>query len=54
MAVSELVKQTSVQEAVDTLRKGGVKSKYENFIGGRWVCAIERQIFPYRLQPDQR
>lgn len=29
MAVGDLVKQTSVQEAVDTLRKGGVKSKYE-------------------------
>ena len=45
MAVSELVKQTSVQEAVDTLRKGGVKSKYENFIGGRWVAPLKGKYF---------
>jgi aldehyde dehydrogenase len=45
MAVADLVKQTSVQEAVDTLRKGGVKSKYENFIGGRWVAPIKGKYF---------
>jgi aldehyde dehydrogenase len=45
MAVSELVKQTSVQQALDTLRKGGVKSKYENFIGGRWVAPLKAKYF---------
>jgi aldehyde dehydrogenase len=39
------VKQTSVQQAVDTLRKGGVKSKYENFIGGRWVAPVKGKYF---------
>jgi len=45
MAVADLVKQTSVQQAVDTLRKGGVKSKYENFIGGRWVAPVKGKYF---------
>jgi len=45
MAVADLIKQTSVQEAVETLRKGGVKSKYENFIGGRWVAPIKGKYF---------
>jgi aldehyde dehydrogenase len=45
MAVSELVKQTSVQQAFDTLRRGGVKSKYENFIGGRWVAPLKGKYF---------
>jgi aldehyde dehydrogenase len=45
MAIAELVKQTSVQQAVDTLRKGGVKSKYENFIGGRWLAPVKGNYF---------
>ncbi|MGA8437775.1 MAG: aldehyde dehydrogenase family protein [Candidatus Sulfotelmatobacter sp.] len=45
MAVSDRVKQTSVEEAVSTLRRGGVKSKYENFIGGRWVAPVKGQYF---------
>ncbi|MGA8489027.1 MAG: aldehyde dehydrogenase family protein [Terriglobales bacterium] len=45
MAVADLVKQTSVQQAIDTLRKDGVKSKYENFIGGRWVAPLKGQYF---------
>ncbi len=45
MAVADLVKQTSVQQAVDTLRKGGVKSKYENFIGGRWLAPVKGKYF---------
>jgi len=45
MAVADIVKQTSVQQAVDTLRKGGVKSKYENFIGGRWVAPVRGKYF---------
>jgi len=45
MAVADLVKQTSVQQAVDTLRKGGVKSRYENFIGGRWLAPQNGRYF---------
>jgi len=45
MAVADLVKQTSVQQALDTLRKGGVKSKYENFIGGRWLAPVKGKYF---------
>ena len=45
MAVADLVKQTSIQEALDTLHKGGVKSKYENFIGGRWVAPLKGRYF---------
>jgi Aldehyde dehydrogenase family len=45
MAVADLVKETTVQQAVDTLRRGGVKSKYENFIGGRWVAPVKGKYF---------
>ena len=45
MAVLDLVKETSVQQALDTLHKGGVKSKYENFIGGRWVAPLKGKYF---------
>ena len=45
MAVSDLVKQDSVERAVATLRKGGVKSQYENFIGGRWVAPLKGRYF---------
>src|SRR5246127_926133 len=45
MAVADLVKQTSIQEALDTLHKGGVKSKYENFIGGRGVAPLKGKYF---------
>ncbi len=45
MAVIDLVKETSLQQALDTLRKGGVKSKYENFIGGRWVAPLKGKYF---------
>ncbi len=45
MTYSNLVKQTSVQEAVETLRKGGVKAKFENFIGGRWVAPVKGKYF---------
>src|SRR6202167_759246 len=45
MAVKDLVKQTSIQQALDTLRQGGVKSKYENFIGGTWVAPLKGRYF---------
>jgi aldehyde dehydrogenase len=45
MAVLDLVKETSVLQALDTLHKDGVKSKYENFIGGRWVAPLKGKYF---------
>jgi len=45
MAVTDIVKQTSVQQAVATLSQGGVKSKYENFIGGRWLAPKNGRYF---------
>jgi aldehyde dehydrogenase len=45
MAIKDLVKQTSIQQALDTLRQGGVKSKYDNFIGGSWVAPLKGQYF---------
>jgi aldehyde dehydrogenase len=45
MAVADLVKQTSVQQALNTLHQGGVKSRYENFIGGRWVAPLKGKHF---------
>src|SRR5271167_816306 len=45
MAISGLVKQTSVQEALVTLRKDGVKARYENFIGGTWVAPLKGKYF---------
>ena len=48
MAVKDLVKQTSIQQTLDTLRQGGVKSKYENFIGGSWVAPLKGQYFTDR------
>ena len=45
MPVTDLVKQTSVQQAVATLRQGGVKSRYENFIGGRWLAPVKGNYF---------
>ena len=45
MAFTEVGKQTSVHEAVSILRKGGLKSKYENFIGGRWIAPLKGKYF---------
>jgi aldehyde dehydrogenase len=45
MAVTDLVKQTSIQQTLDTLHQGGVKSKYENFIGGGWVAPLKGRYF---------
>jgi aldehyde dehydrogenase len=45
MAVKDLVKQTSIQQALDTLRQGGVKSKYDNFIGGSWIAPLKGRYF---------
>ncbi len=45
MATKDLVKQTSIQQALDTIRQGGVKFKYDNFIGGSWVAPLKGQYF---------
>src|SRR5579872_5347538 len=45
MAVTDIVKQTSAEQAVATLRQGGVKSRYENFIGGRWLTPVNARYF---------
>jgi aldehyde dehydrogenase len=45
MAVTDLLKQTSIQQALDTLRQGGVKFKYDNFIGGSWVAPLKGRYF---------
>jgi aldehyde dehydrogenase len=39
------VKQTSIQQTLDTLRQGGVKFKYDNFIGGSWVAPLKGRYF---------
>jgi aldehyde dehydrogenase len=45
MVVKDRVKQTSVQQSVDTLQKGGVKARYQNFIGGTWAAPLKGQYF---------
>ena len=46
MPVADLVKETSVSQALETLhRKGHLPSKLENFIGGRWVAPKNGKYF---------
>jgi aldehyde dehydrogenase len=46
MAVAELVKEYSVDEAIQKIRKNGkVRSKYDNFIGGKWVPPTKGNYF---------
>ncbi len=46
MPVAELVKESTVQEALDTIRKSGaVRPKYDNFIGGKWVPPVKGKYF---------
>jgi len=45
MAVIDLIKTTSVSEALDILHKGGVRTRYENFIGGRWLAPVKGRYF---------
>ena len=40
------------EEAFATIRKKGVRSRYDNFIGGKWVAPILGKYFA-RPQPDQ-
>ena len=46
MAVAELVREFSVDEALHTIRVNGkVHAKYDNFIGGKWVPPVKGKYF---------
>jgi aldehyde dehydrogenase len=45
MAVAELIQTTKVSEALDFLHKGGVRTRYDNFIGGRWAAPVKGKYF---------
>ena len=45
MAVAELIKEFSLDEALETLHKKGVRAKYENFIGGKWTPPVRGKYF---------
>ena len=45
MAVVEIVKDAVFEQAIATLRKGGIRSRYENFIGGKWVAPLKPRYF---------
>jgi aldehyde dehydrogenase len=45
MPVIDLIKTTSVSEALDILHKGGVRTRYDNFIGGRWLAPVKGRYF---------
>ena len=45
MPVAELIKETTTSQALDTLRKQGVRAKYENFIGGKWTAPLKGKYF---------
>ena len=53
MAVAELVREFSVDEALHTIRVNGkVHAKYGNYIGGRWTPPVTRPVL-HQLQPHQ-
>ena len=45
MPVADLAKGTSIDQALDTLHKKGVRTKYENFIGGKFVPPVKGKYF---------
>jgi aldehyde dehydrogenase len=45
MAVADLTKELSVQQALETIHEGGAHWRYENFIGGRWVPPVKGKYF---------
>src|ERR1700731_397515 len=46
MSTSTLVIQDAIfEEAFATIHKGGVRSRYDNFIGGKWVAPIQGKYF---------
>ena len=55
MAVAELVKEYSLDEAIQKIRKNGkVRSKYDNFIGGKWVAPVKGRYFTDHSPIDGR
>ncbi len=44
MAVAEAVK-SSIQDALDTLHKAGVRRRYENYIDGKWAPPLTGKYF---------
>jgi aldehyde dehydrogenase len=55
MVVADIAKVTSVQQALEYIHKKGGKSRYENFIGGKWVSPMKGKYFtdtsPINLEP---
>src|SRR5580692_9830535 len=46
MSTATLVIQDAIfEEAFATIHKGGVRSRYDNFIGGKWVAPIQGKYF---------
>ena len=45
MAVTEIVKEASFDQALDKLHKSGLRSRYENFIGGKWTPPLKGKYF---------
>lgn len=45
MAVAEATKDAVFEHAVTGIRKSGVRSRYENFIGGKWVAPVKGKYF---------
>jgi len=46
MPTADLVKETSVSQALETLHmKGHLRSRYENFIGGKWLPPVRGKYF---------
>ena len=39
------VSHSSIDEALETLRKAGVRSRYENYIGGKWTPPTTGRYF---------
>jgi aldehyde dehydrogenase len=45
MAVLETTKDVLFENALLAIHKGGVRSRYENFIGGKWVAPVKGKYF---------
>jgi aldehyde dehydrogenase len=45
MAVTKLDSELTVAHALGTIHKNGVRQKYDNFIGGRWVAPLKGKYF---------
>ncbi|MGC9159062.1 MAG: aldehyde dehydrogenase family protein, partial [Terracidiphilus sp.] len=45
MATEKQASKFTVHHALETLHKAGVRSKYDNFIGGQWVAPVKGKYF---------